>query len=86
MQLLFATIDSLDQNENQKSIHIIHNLWHLTIDNFFVVFAITNVVHKWLDNMLCLVQLVLPFYIIVATIHVPMASKCTQYDMLVEVA
>jgi hypothetical protein len=46
MQLLFATIDSLDQNENQKSIHIIHNLWHLVIDENFVVFATNNVVHK----------------------------------------
>lgn len=81
MQLLFATIDSLDQNENQKSIHIIHNLWHLVIDENFVVFATNNVVHKWLDNMSCLVQLILPLYIIVANIHVSMASKCTQYDV-----
>jgi hypothetical protein len=57
-------------------------LWHLAIDENFVVFATNNVVHKWLDNMSCLVQLVLPLYIIVVNIHVSMASKCTTHNMM----
>jgi hypothetical protein len=37
MQLWFATTISLDENENEMWIHIVHNWWHQTIDENLVV-------------------------------------------------
>jgi hypothetical protein len=79
LQLWLATIVGLDENEDEKYIHIIHNYWCPTLDENFVVFTTSNVVHKWLDNMWCSM---LQLYIIVANIHMLTTSKCMQHVML----
>jgi hypothetical protein len=81
MWLWFATIVNVDESEDEKCPHIIHNLWLSIIDDF-IFFVTSNVIHKWLDNMWHLVQLELQLYIMVANKHLLMAKQCMQHVML----
>jgi hypothetical protein len=38
------TTINLDENENDKCVHIIHNWWHVIVDENLVVFTIGNVI------------------------------------------
>jgi hypothetical protein len=58
MQLIFVTNVDLDENENEKYIFIIHFYWHPKIDENVVVFAIWKVVHRPLDTMCHLFNLI----------------------------
>jgi hypothetical protein len=44
------------------------------IDKYLIVVAIGNVIHTWLNNMWCLVELKLQLYIIRVNVHMLMAS------------
>jgi hypothetical protein len=39
-----------------KMFYIIHKLWHPIVDDIFIIFAIDDVVHMWLDNNCRFVQ------------------------------
>jgi hypothetical protein len=67
MWVWLLTITGLDENE--KRFHIIHNL-----NENLVVFAIGDVVKKWLNNMWHLVKFESCLYIIIANVHKLMAS------------
>jgi hypothetical protein len=71
MWLWLAIIASLDENV----IISCNNLWHSMINENVIIFAINNVVHRWLDITWYLIQLELWLQIIVVNVHM---FKCEE--------
>jgi hypothetical protein len=73
MQLWFATIVGLNENEDENCIYIMQ----LMVSNIkwnVIIFVINNVVHRWSDNTWHFMQFELQLYIIVANVHVLMVN------------